>query len=160
LTQWQELYANATTAPEDGKDAESWVPFNNGEAAMFMAPSWARWSVEEAKAEDLGAFALPGVDGGVAPGFAGGSSLAIAAQSQHKDLATELVKLIFSDEYQTMLAENGLGPANPEFTDLMGDDEFAQAAISAAENAKLTPASSEWAAVETASVMEEFFGRI
>ncbi|MCK0112572.1 extracellular solute-binding protein [Ornithinimicrobium sp. F0845] len=160
LTQWQELYAGASTAPQDGKDAEAWVPFNNGEAAMFMAPSWARWSVEETRAEDLGAFALPGVDGGVAPVFAGGSNIAISAQSQHKELAADLMRLIFSDEYQTMLAENGLGPANPEFTALMGDDEFAQAAISAAENAKLTPASSEWAAVETASVMEEFFGRI
>lgn len=160
LTQWQELYAGASTAPQDGKDAEAWVPFNNGEAAMFMAPSWARWSVEETKAEDLGAFALPGVDGGVAPVFAGGSDIAISAQSQHKDLSADLMRLIFSDDYQTMLAENGLGPANAEFTDLMGDDEFAQAAISAAANAKLTPASSEWAAVETGSVMEEFFGRI
>lgn len=160
LTQWQELYAGASTAPQDGRDAEPWVPFNNGEAAMFMAPSWARWSVDEAKAEDLGAFALPGVDGGVAPVFAGGSNIAISAQSQHKDLAADLMRLIFSDDYQTMLAENGLGPANPEFTPLMGDDEFAQAAISAAENAKLTPASPEWAAVETATVMEEAFGRI
>lgn len=160
LTQWQELFAGASTAPQDGKDAEAWVPFNIGEAAMFMAPSWARWSVEEDKADDLGAFALPGVDGGVAPVFAGGSNIAISAQSQNKELAADLMRLIFSDAYQTMLAENGLGPANPAFTDLMGDDEFAQAAIAAASNAKLTPASSEWAAVETASVMEEFFGRI
>ncbi|USQ81354.1 extracellular solute-binding protein [Ornithinimicrobium faecis] len=160
LTQWQELYAGASTAPQDGRDAEPWVPFNNGEAAMFMAPSWARWSVEETKAEDLGAFALPGVDGGVAPVFAGGSNIAISAQSQNKELATDLMRLIFSDDYQTMLAENGLGPANPEFTPLMGDDEFAEAAISAAESAKLTPASPEWAAVETATVMEEAFGRI
>lgn len=160
LTQWQELYAGASTAPQDGRDAEPWVPFNNGEAAMFMAPSWARWSVDEAKAEDLGAFALPGADGGVAPVFAGGSNIAISAQSQHKELAADLIQLIFSDDYQSMLAENGLGPASPEFTSLMGDDEFAQAAISAAENAKLTPASPEWAAVETATVMEEAFGRI
>ncbi|WP_161958527.1 extracellular solute-binding protein [Ornithinimicrobium cavernae] len=160
LTQWQELYEGATTAPQDGRDAEPWVPFNNGEAAMFMAPSWARWSVEEAKAEDLGAFALPGVDGGVAPVFAGGSNIAISAQSQHKELAADLLRLIFSDEYQTMLAENGLGPADSEFTSLMGDDEFAEAAIAAASSAKLTPASPEWAAVETATVMEEAFGRI
>lgn len=160
LTQWQELYAGASTAPQDGRDAEPWVPFNNGEAAMFMAPSWARWSVEETKAEDVGAFAVPGVDGGVAPVFAGGSNIAISAQSQNKELSADLLRLIFSDEYQTMLAENGLGPANSEFTNLMGDDEFAQAAVSAAENAKLTPASPEWAAVETATVMEEAFGRI
>jgi N,N'-diacetylchitobiose transport system substrate-binding protein len=160
LTQWQELFTQASTAPQDGRDAEPWVPFNNGEAAMFMAPSWARWSVEEAKAADLGAFALPGVDGGAAPVFAGGSNIGISAQSQNKELATELLKLIFSDDYQQMLAENGLGPARSEFTALMGDDEFAEAAVTAASTAKLTPASSEWAAVETATVMEEFFGKL
>lgn len=160
LTQLQELYTGATTAPVDGRDAEPWVPFNNDEAAMFMAPSWARWSVAEDKAETLGAIALPGVDGGAAPVFAGGSNIGISAQSQHKDLAAEVLTLIFSDEYQTMLAENGLGPARSEFTSLMGDDQFAQAAIAAAENAKLTPASAEWAAVESAGVMEEFFGQI
>jgi N,N'-diacetylchitobiose transport system substrate-binding protein len=160
LTQLQELYAKATTAPKDGKDAEPWVPFNNGEAAMFMAPSWARWSVDEAKAEQLGAFALPGVDGGVAPVFAGGSNLAVSAQSDEKELAFDLLRLVYSDDYQTMLAENGLGPANSELTSLMGDDEFATAAVDAAASAKLTPASAEWAAVESAAVMEEFFGRV
>ncbi len=71
-----------------------------------------------------------------------------------------MLKLIYSDEYQKQLAKNGLGPANDKFTSLMGDDEFAKAAISAAATAKLTPASPEWAAVESASVMEEFFGSI
>lgn len=160
LTQWQELFQNATTAPVDGQDAEPWVAFNNQEAAIFMAPSWARGTVEEDRAADLGAIPLPGVDGGAAPVFAGGSNIAISAKSQNPDLAKEVLRLIYSDEYQTMLAENGLGPANTEFTSLMGDDEFATAAIEAAASAKLTPASAEWASVETAGVMEEFFGQI
>lgn len=160
LEQWQQLYADASTAPVDGKDAEPWVPFNNEEAAMFMAPSWAAGTVDEARKDALGGFALPGVDGGAAPVFAGGSNIAISAQSQHQDLSMELLRLIYSDDFQKMLAENGLGPANPEFTSLMGDDEFATAAIDAAANAKLTPASPNWAAVETAGLMEEFFGQI
>ncbi len=160
LTQWQELYSEASDAPVDGKDAEPWTAFNNGDAAMFMAPSWARWSVAEDRADDLGAFPLPGVDGGAAPVFAGGSNLAIAAKSAHQDEAFDLLKLIYSDEYQQQLAENGLGPANEEFTDLLGDDEFAVAAKDAALTSKLTPTSPEWASVESASLMEEFFGRL
>ncbi|GAA3529190.1 sugar ABC transporter substrate-binding protein [Aeromicrobium panaciterrae] len=160
LKQVQELYKDATLAPKDGLDAEPWVPFNNGEAAMFMAPSWARWSVPEEKAKDLGAFPLPGVDSGAAPVFAGGSNIAISAKSKNQNGAFDVLKLIYSDEYQTLLAKNGLGPANDKFTSLMGDDEFAKAAIAAAATAKLTPASPEWAAVESASVMEEFFGSI
>ena len=92
--------------------------------------------------------------------FAGGSNLAISAKSKNQDRAFDLLKLIYSDEFQQQLAKNGLGPANDKFTSLMGDDEFAKAAIAAASNSKLTPASPEWAAVESASVMEEFFGKI
>lgn len=160
LTAWQNVQNNGSSAPVDGLDAEPWVTFNNDEAAMFIAPSWARWSVEEEKADDLGAFALPGVDGGAAPVFAGGSNLAISANSQNKEMANAVLDLIMSDDYQRLLAENGLGPANPEFTDLMGDDEFALAAVAAAENSQLTPASPNWAAIETDNVMEEFFGQI
>jgi len=160
LKEWQTLAQKATTAPKDGKDEEPWTAFNNGEAAMFMAPSWARWSVAKEKADDLGGFALPGVDGGAAPVFAGGSNLAISAKSKNQDLAFDLLKLIYSDDYQKLLAKNGLGPANDEFTSLMGDDEFAQSAIAAASNSKLTPTSPEWSAVETANVMEEFFGAL
>ena len=141
LKQVQELYKGATLAPKDGLDAESWIPFNNGEAAMFMAPSWARWSVPEKLAKDLGAFALPGVDGGAAPVFAGGSNIAISAKSKNQNGAFDVLKLIYSDEFQQQLAKNGLGPANDKFTSLMGDDEFAKAAIAAATTAKLTPAS-------------------
>lgn len=160
LTELQGLYEKATTAPKDGKDAEPWTAFNNGEAAMFMAPSWARWSVDEKLTDDLGGFALPGVDGGAAPVFAGGSNLGISAKSKNQKLAFDVLKLIYSDDFQKQLATNGLGPANDEFTSLMGDDEFATAAIAAASNSKLTPASPEWASVESASIMEEFFGKI
>ena len=160
LTEWQNLAKNATVAPKDGKDAEPWTAFNNGENAMFMAPSWARWSVDKSKTADLGAFALPGTDGGAAPVFAGGSDLGIAAKSKNQDQAFDLLKLIYSDDYQKLLAKNGLGPANSSFTDLMGTDEFAKAAISAASNSKLTPTSPNWAGVETSNVMEAFFGKI
>ncbi|MGO1316657.1 MAG: extracellular solute-binding protein, partial [Cellulomonadaceae bacterium] len=160
LTQLQNLYENATKAPKDGEDAEAWVPFNEGDAAMFMAPGWARWSIEESLTDTVGALALPGVDGGAAPVFAGGSNIAVSAASPDQDLAMELMKLIFSDDYQKLLAENGLGPANSDFNSLMGDDQFAEAALAAAENAKLTPAAPNWSAVEQSRVMEEFFAKI
>ena len=160
LTELQDLYKNATVAPKDGKDAEPWTSYNNGEAAMFMAPSWAKGSVDPKLAADLGGFALPGVDGGAAPVFAGGSNLGISAKSKNQKLAFDVLKLIYSDEFQQQLAKNGLGPANSDFTNLMGTDEFAKAAVAAASNSKLTPASPEWAAVESASIMEEFFGKI
>ena len=61
--------------------------------------------------ENVGVFALPGTDGAPAPVLLGGSDIAVAAKSPNQDLAKEVVALMLSDEYQTILAENGLTPA-------------------------------------------------
>ncbi|WP_092201679.1 extracellular solute-binding protein [Blastococcus tunisiensis] len=185
LAQVQALYTGATSAPRDADSEEPWVPFNNGEAAMFSAPTWARWSIDlpecnkgvdpadesaEATAlrgeqqacneEKTGVFALPGTDGGAATVFAGGSNIAIPAKSGNQELARELMRIVFSEEYQTMLAENGLIPGNRDYADALGDDVYAQAALAAAENAKLTPAAEKWADVEGARILEDFFQEI
>ena len=159
LTELQNIAKNGTLAGADATDDKSWAPFNEKKAAMFVAPGWARWSIT-LEADEFGAFALPGVEGGSAPVFAGGSNIAVSAASTNQDLALEVLKVIFSDEYQTMLAKNGLGPANSSLNNLMGDDEFAKAGIASAENAKLTPPAEKWAAVEASKTIEEFFARI
>lgn len=182
----QKLFTEATSAPKDADSNEPWVPFNNGEAAMFSAPTWARWSIdlpecnkgvdpedtsEEANTaraeqqacneEKTGVFPLPGMSADEpATVFAGGSNIAIPAKSQHQELATNLMRIIFSEEYQTMLAENGLIPANGQYAGAMGDDVYAQAAVAAALGAKLTPAAEKWADVEGARILEDFFQQI
>ena len=62
-------------------------------------------------AKNIGVFALPGSDGEPAPVLLGGSDIAIAAKSPNQELAQEAVALMLSDDYQTILAENGLTPA-------------------------------------------------
>ncbi|MDT0166918.1 extracellular solute-binding protein [Actinotalea sp. AC32] len=186
LAEVQRLFTEATSAPRDADSNEPWVPFNNGEAAMFSAPTWARWSIDlpecnkgvdpedtsdEATAlraeqqacneERTGIFPLPGpTEGEVATVFAGGSNIAIPAKSQNQELAAELIRLIFSEEYQTMLAEGGLIPGNSTYTSAMGDDAYSQAAIAAALDAKLTPPAEKWADVEGARILEDFFQKV
>ena len=75
----------------------------------------------------------------------GGSNIAVSAKSPNQDLAKKAVALMLSEEYQTILAENGLTPALTSLAPLLGDDEFAAATIEAASNAKLTPAAAGWA---------------
>ncbi len=116
--------------------------------------------VREWNDDVFGVYALPGNDGKPAPVFAGGSNIGISAATQHPDLAKEVMRLIFSEDYQKMLGENGLGPANQKYVDSLGDDQFAKALIESASNSKLTPAAPGWAAVEAAEVMEEFFSQI
>ncbi|EWT02049.1 ABC transporter substrate-binding protein [Intrasporangium oryzae NRRL B-24470] len=187
LQQLQDLYRNASKAPADAKDVTPWLYVNDSDeilddkqqvtgktslaAATIMAPGWAHWSIGDLKTKDgkkvrewnpakFTAFVLPGNDGKPAPVFAGGSNIAISKASQNQDLARELMKIIFSGDYQQKLGGAGLGPANSDYVSSLGSDEFAKALIASASNSKLTPAAPGWAAVESAQVMEEFFGKI
>ncbi len=107
--------------------------------------------------KNVGVFALPGSDGSPAPVLLGGSNIAVAAKSQNQDLAKKAVALMLSDDYQKILAHNGLTPAKTSLAGEIGTDEFAQATIAAAENAKLTPAAAGWASVEGARILEDLF---
>jgi N,N'-diacetylchitobiose transport system substrate-binding protein len=180
------LFKTATHAPADSDSNEPWVPFNAGQAAMFSAPTWARWSIdlpqcnkgvakddtsEAAKTalgeqqkcneEHTGIFPLPGVKAGEnAVGFAGGSNVAVAAKSKHPELAKNLLKIIFSADFQNQLGKNGLIPGNTEYASSMGDDVYAKAAVAAALNSKLTPAAENWATVEGDRILEDFFQKV
>ncbi|MGN8245875.1 extracellular solute-binding protein [Cellulomonas soli] len=180
LQQWQDIYIGASNLPSTERDVAYWDFINDGTdgsapaAATIMAPGWARWSIGDLTTNDEGEevrdgmadatkfdiFALPGVDGGIAPVFAGGSNLAVSATSQHPELAENLLRIIYSEEYQTMLGKNGLGPANSQYVSSLGDDKFAQTMIETAAASKLTPAAPGWAAVEGAYVYEELFQKI
>ncbi|MCU1424340.1 MAG: transporter substrate-binding protein [Microbacteriaceae bacterium] len=180
LAQLQALFASASRAPVTESDSTPWVNLNNNEstgapeAATIMAPGWAHWSIGDLAPDPedsttlvptwndatFGTFVLPGTDGGIAPVFAGGSNIAISAASEKQDAAKELMRIIFSEDYQTMLGENGLGPANLDYASSLGDDQFATALIESASTSKLTPAAPGWAAVEGSGLLEEFFGKV
>jgi N,N'-diacetylchitobiose transport system substrate-binding protein len=81
----------------------------------------------------------------------------VAAKSQHQELAKSLLALMVSEDFQTIMAENGLTPALESLAPLLGDDEYAQAAIAAGSNARLTPAAAGWASVEGSRVLEDLF---
>lgn len=183
LTEFQKLFETASNAPVTENDSTPWVNINNDKsgaaptAATIIAPGWAHWSVgdfvEEKTKDDgtktevrkwndatFGVFPLPGNDGKPAPVFAGGSNIAISAKSTKQAGAKELLKIVFSDEYQQMLGKNGLGPANTTQVSSLGDDQFAKALVDSALNSKLTPAAPGWAAVEGQKILEEFFGKV
>jgi len=180
LTQLQTLFTDASLAPVTEADSTPWVNINDNEstgkpeAATIIAPGWAHWSIgdlapdpaDETKQiatwndDVFGTFVLPGADGSPAPVFAGGSNIAISAASKNQASSKELMKIIFSPEYQKLLGENGLGPANLDYASSLGDDQFATALIESASNSKLTPAAPGWAAVEGSGLLEEFFGKV
>jgi N,N'-diacetylchitobiose transport system substrate-binding protein len=166
LEQVQQLMTKASLAPKDGDETDGWVPFRTEQAATYSAPSWAYWSIvadedkaPTALADTTGYFALPGMDGGAAQVFAGGSNVGIAAKSAHPDLARSALEIMLSDDYQKILAGAGLVPAK---TSLGADvaaatPELAKVIADAAANAKLTPASPKWADVEAKGIIQDFF---
>lgn len=159
----QTLFEQASGAAKDGNETDPQVPFCNNEMAMMSAPGWMGGVLADADAgcpdmmDKVGVFALPGNDGNPAPVLLGGSNIAVAAQSPDQDLAKKAVAIMLSDDYQSILAANGLTPAKVSLASELGDDEFATATIAAASNAKLTPAAAGWASVEGARILEDLF---
>ena len=170
LEQVQQVMTNASRAPKDGNETSPEVGFCDGTTLQLSAPSWVKWSIlapTDAEApgcpdqeENLGVYALPGKDGGAAQVFAGGSNIGVSAKSAHPELAVDALKIILSDEFQTIYGENGLVPAKLSLADTLGTDEVAQAIAAAAGNAKLTPASPKWADVEAAGILQDLFVNI
>lgn len=176
LKAWQELVQTASVAQANDTDANNYFIINDDQlagipAAAAMAPTWASCCIgvpvedgedgQVAWSDEVnGAYALPGVSGGIAPVFAGGSNIGISAASKNQEGARELLRIIFSEEYQNLLGENGLGPANANFTSSFVTDEFRAIALETAMKSKLTPAAPGWAAVEGSGLLEEFFQKV
>ncbi|MFS0733776.1 extracellular solute-binding protein [Microbacterium sp. 1P10UB] len=172
LTQLQEVYQKANNAPADADETDPQVPFCAGEVGFLSAPAWMKGSVlaaADAKApgcpdtygKDLAAFALPGMTAGeVAPVFAGGSNIAVAAKSDAKDMATSALEIMLSEGYQKIMAENGLIPALSSFAEYLPSDEITAQAAKAASASKAVPASANWSEVESAGVIKDALVKI
>ena len=157
----QDIMQNANAAPADSDDAEDYLDFCNGEVGMLMGPGWKMGQITgedgcPGKYDDvLGAFALPGSDGGVAPSFLGGSNLGISARSENPGLALEFLKVLTSEEYQTEFAEIGLIPVRKSLLGQVQGDEAAQAQAEAAEVTRFVPSSENWADVEGGNILQD-----
>lgn len=166
LQAFQDLYESASGAPADANEADPVTPFCAGKIGMMSRPGWVHGMLTDPAsgcpklAEQIGVFALPGSDGEPAPVLLGGSDIAVSAKSPNQDLSRKVVALMLSEEYQTILAEAGLTPARQSFASKLGEDEFAQATVAAASNAKLTPAAAAWATLEGKFVLEDLFSEI
>jgi ABC-type glycerol-3-phosphate transport system substrate-binding protein len=157
----QDIMQNANAAPADTDDAEDYLDFCNGEVGMLMGPGW---KMGQITGEDgcpgkydavLGAFPLPGSNGGVAPSFLGGSNLGISTQSENPGLALEFLKVLTSEEFQTEFAEIGLIPVRKSLLGTVQGDEAAQAQAKAAEVTRFVPSSEYWAEVESGTVLHD-----
>lgn len=167
LEYFKRLFDEANSAPADGDDANDYLAFCAGEVGMMQAPGW---KVGQILNEDdgcpemegqIGAFALPGSTAGeTAPVFLGGSNLAIPTNSEHQDLAYDLLKILVSPGYQSQFAAAGVIPALKSELDSVTGSDAAVAQAAAAENSRFVPSSENWAAVEAANILPDMLVEI
>ncbi|UVY84464.1 extracellular solute-binding protein [Brachybacterium sp. NBEC-018] len=162
FAQVQEIWSKASRAgsvtdPTTG--GELHVPFNAEEAGMIFGFNWQYKSIDDKLKDKVGFFGFPGVEeGGTGHPFAGGSNVAISASSQKQTAAVEALKLIFAKEFQEFFAtEGGWVPGNIDHASALGDDDLATLTAQAVENSVGTPAAANWALVEGARTLDDFF---
>jgi N,N'-diacetylchitobiose transport system substrate-binding protein len=176
----QDVYLNASVAPVDGNERLGNIDFCAGEVGFLSSPAWAAgnitgawpWGDEAAGEEvsagcpdtygkDLGAFALPGATAGeTAPIFAGGSNVGIAYKSDAPEKSKAALKIMLSEGYQKLLAEQGLTPGIKSAAEFLPDTAIAKAQAEALANSKFTPTSPNWAEVEAAQIIPDALVKI
>ncbi|MBL0885073.1 extracellular solute-binding protein [Myceligenerans indicum] len=176
LEQVQRLMMSASNAPPEDDGTHLAQPFCAGVAGFVSAPTWLRWEIQAPEepedggvpgcastyGKDLRAIPLPGREpGDVAPVFAGGSNIAMAEDSAHPELAYEVMSIMLGDEYQTILAENGLIPGRLSLSSAVDQsDPIAAAGVAAVRGARLTPATPKWSDIEAYGIIPAAFSRL
>jgi len=176
LTEFQDLFTKGISkgATDVTESTGNQPAFCAGQVAFLQAASWVMGGLEASETAetpgcgstygnpaDMHQFAIPGMTAGTyAPVLAGGSNLAIPAKSQHQALAYKALQIMLSDGYQKQLAAVGMVPALTTQAQFMPDNESSKASGEAASNAKLTPASPNWADVESSQILEDGFSKI
>jgi N,N'-diacetylchitobiose transport system substrate-binding protein len=162
LTWLKSAVDKLSTAPKDADEAKDADVFKAGKAAMIIDPGWMVGVILDPKTgkpelkDKIGVFAIPGKSADQsAPVFLGGSTLSVSEGSKEKALATEWLGLLAGVKYQTKMGEAGYIPNNSTLLDIKKDDPIQSVLFSAAKNSRFTPATPNWASVESSTILQD-----
>ena len=146
---------SSTTGASTWKETDLLDAFTKGKAAMVIQGNWtpkAAVQADPSLKDKIGAFAVPGKDGGIAPTFLGGSNLAVMAKSKNQDLDWQLIDLMTSDTLAKQWAdETGFFPSTQSALKPYANSTdplvapFAKAMLEAGRNVPNAP---QWGKVE------------
>ena len=164
LAQLQEMWKTGSQAggiTDSTISSQPYTAFNTDEAGMFFGFNFHLKNIDKAliDAGKVGYFSFPAAEvGGVGHPFAGGSNVAISNKTKAMGLSKEALKLIFSKEFQEFFAtEGGWVPGNLSYAPALGTDELSKITVDAVRNSVGTPAARNWALVESAKTVDDFF---
>ncbi len=139
----------STSAASTWNEADLRDSFSAGEAAMIIAGNWTPGAIVEANPELeglIGAFPIPGPDGGLSPSFLGGSHLGIFNTTENEDLAWTFVEMMTTGEFAAQWGEqSGYFPSTVSMLeDVQAADDplvapFAQQMAEAGQTVPVTP---------------------
>ncbi len=137
--------------------------FSRGDVAMMIAGSWTPSALVEANPDlegKIGAFPIPGPDGGLSPSFLGGSHLGIFDSTEDPDLAFALVEMMSTGDLAATWGEqSGYFPGTNallEEIEAEGDPlvaPFAQQEADAGRSVPVTPLYGQVQGKKTVSAM-------
>ncbi|GAA1176919.1 MULTISPECIES: extracellular solute-binding protein [Nesterenkonia] len=161
----QELMEDGSEYVSDPNEAVpvAYELFNSGRIGFYSGLALKEYDIDDELWESGQAqvMALPGPDPET-PGttFAGGSNVAISAASENQELSEEVLKLIYSPDFQTLLAEEaGWVPGNLDYADALSGhsaDPFQDAVA----HSQLTPNTPSWGVADSAQLPLEIWTRI
>jgi len=153
----------STPAATTWKETELRDAFVRGDAAMILSGSWTPKAILEAAPQlegKIGAFAIPGPDGGLSPSFTGGSLLSVFQTTDDQELAWEFVDMVSTGEFATQWAEAtsffpGIDSllAEAQASDDPLVQPFAQQMVEAGKSVPVTPAYGQVQARKTVQAM-------
>lgn len=146
---------SSTTAASTWKETDLLDAFAKNKAAMVIQGNWTPKTAIEQNPDlkgKIGAFAIPGKDGGVAPAFLGGSNLSVMQTSKKQDLAWKFIQLMTTGDLAKKWADQtGYLPTTKTALKPYADSSdklvapFATAMLKGGRN---VPSAPQWGTVE------------
>jgi len=145
----------STPAASTWNEADVSDAFTRGDAAMMIGGSWTPAAVVEANPKlegKIGAFPIPGKDGGVAPSFLGGSHLDMFTTAENQALAWSFIEMMTTGEFaQRWSEESTYFPGTKSLMEELqnSDDPLVAPFAEQVAEGRSVPVTSAWGDVET-----------
>ena len=153
----------STPAATTWDEADLSDAFSRGEVAMMISGSWTPGALLEANPDlkgKIGAFPIPGKDGGVSPSFLGGSHLSVFESAKNPDLAWAFVRLMSTGKFAQMWGEqSGFFPGTKPLLEKVESENdplvspFAKQMVEGGESVPVTPMYGQVQGKKTVSAM-------
>lgn len=164
LNRVQRLFNEGTAYALDSQASQKAFEkyFNEGKVGVLVATGniGAKIDQEMWDADKVAVMPIPGkTEGEVGKTFAGGSNISLAANAQNPELAKQALRVIFGEEFQKLLGEDGWVPGNTKYGDSI-TGPFGEISATIVENSKLSPNTPQWGVAAGNNLLRDFYTTI